>query len=966
MVGSILGHYRVDALVGQGGMGAVYRAFDIRLRRAVAIKVLTEAVGAKEAAARVLHEARAASSLSHPHIVTIHSVEHDAGVDFIVMEFVDGSSLAQLIPPAGLPIDRAIDYATQIADAVAMAHRAGIVHRDIKPANVIAADSGALKVLDFGIARRTALPDDVTRQLTVDGTLTVPGEVAGTIGYLAPEQIAGRAADARSDVFSLGVLIYEMLTGARPFAGDSAWAIIDATMRAEPPSLRARRSDIPAALHRIVAKCLAKRPEERYASAREVADDLRALTTRTAGGFGRRPLVVAGVAAAVVIAAVSAGTMIWMRARDERAARARAAVPQVSRLVDAGEVVQAFRVARAALASAPNDPEIIAAYNEHTEAVRLESTPPGADMSIREYAANDAGWIPLGRTPSNARVPLGQVRWRVAKNGYDTIEVSPNNPQFTFALAPTGTVPEGMVFVAHGTFQLESTGKDVGLPDYYIDKFEVTNRQFKQFVDAGGYATRRYWTQPFVKDGRTLDWNEAISLFRDSTGRPGPSTWELGTYPDGQDDFPVNGVSWYEAAAYGEWAHKRLPTAYHWYHASGAFGIFSNILNFSNFAGKGTVKVGSAGGLGPYGTYDMAGNVKEWCWNATTSRGWRYILGGAYNEATYKFRDEDAQPPFERGPGFGFRLMQQRTAMEDAQLAPIETLERDAAALKPVGDAIYAVYRRLYDYDPTPIDGRVDEVDESNRYWRRELVSFRAAYGNDRVPAWLFIPRSVPPPYQTLVFFPASDALTKRPSREAALQWMEYLVRGGRAVIYPVYQDTYERYVTRPKGPGQNFLREISIQRALDLRRAIDYLQSRPDVDRSRIGFYAMSLGAQLAPVFLALEPERLKTAALISGGFETWTLPPESDPVNFAPRVHQPVLMVNGREDFDLPYETAQVPMFNALGTPPADKRHVIFEGGHIPPHPLEIYKVVLDWYDKYLGPVSRQRAGSESRTGS
>ena len=197
-----------------------------------------------------------------------------------------------------------------------------------------------------------------------------------------------------------------------------------------------------------------------------------------------------------------------------------------------------------------------------------------------------------------------------------------------------------MVLVPAGSVDLD-TGSVV-LPGYWIDKYEVTNRQFKQFVDAGGYRTREFWREPFVKDGRPLDWEHAIAEFHDQTGRPGPSTWEIGAYPDGQDDFPVSGVSWYEAAAYAVFAHKQLPTVYHWYGASGAFSVFSDVLSVSNFSGRGTARVGQYGGVGPFGTYDMAGNVKEWCWNSTNA-GRRFVLGGAFNDADYQFRDEDAQ-----------------------------------------------------------------------------------------------------------------------------------------------------------------------------------------------------------------------------------------------------------------------------------------------------------------------------------
>jgi serine/threonine protein kinase/Tol biopolymer transport system component len=276
--GARLGSYEIESLLGAGGMGEVYRARDTRLNRTVAIKVLPhDQVADPERERRFLQEARAASALNHPHIVTLHDIAHEAGIDFLVMEYVAGTSLEQLIAARRVTLVEALEYGQQMASALAAAHAAGIIHRDIKPANVIVTPEGQLKVLDFGLAKLVERdrdePEAGTR--TLAALRTEPGQVMGTAAYMSPEQASGRALDHRTDIFSLGVVVYEMIAGERPFRGPSQVEALHAIIHTPPPPLSQ-----PPELQDILEKALAKDPKERYQHAGDFALDLRRFQQR--------------------------------------------------------------------------------------------------------------------------------------------------------------------------------------------------------------------------------------------------------------------------------------------------------------------------------------------------------------------------------------------------------------------------------------------------------------------------------------------------------------------------------------------------------------------------------------------------------------------------------------------------------------------------------------------------------------
>jgi cephalosporin-C deacetylase-like acetyl esterase len=516
---------------------------------------------------------------------------------------------------------------------------------------------------------------------------------------------------------------------------------------------------------------------------------------------------------------------------------------------------------------------------------------------------------------------------------------------------PSGTLPQTSIsgFGSLGPYPIEH---------YFIDRCEVTSKQYQAFVDGGGYQKREYWKNEFVKDGRVLSWEEAMAGFRDATGRPGPATWEAGRYPAGRDNFPVAGVSWYEAAAYAEFAGKSLPTIYHWLWAAG-LAASPYIVPLSNFGTDGPAAVASYKGIGPFGTYDMAGNVKEWCWNET--KGLRFILGGAWDEATYMFSNADARSPFDRSATNGFRCASYPTAIPDRLTGPRQREFRDYGKERPASDELFRVFARQYAYDRRELNAVLVSVDESQESWRKQKIAFDAAYGGERVTAYLFLPKNLRPPYQTVVFFPGSGVLLAESSEHlVGMNLLDYIIKSGRAVLYPVYQETYER---RPKSwepamgttAGRSLVhrRDRIVMWYKDLARSIDYLETRADVDRAKLAFLGHSMGAADGPIFCALEP-RLKVCILQVGGLYQRETLPEVDAFHFAPRVKVPTLMLNGREDFIFPLESSQLPLYRLLGTPAEHKRHVVLEAAHdLGAQRTRVVREVLDWLDRYLGPI-------------
>jgi dienelactone hydrolase len=551
------------------------------------------------------------------------------------------------------------------------------------------------------------------------------------------------------------------------------------------------------------------------------------------------------------------------------------------------------------------------------------------------------------------------------KAGYQTVEYAGplayariGSDIDTLKLDSVGSLPENMVKVPAKTTDmyivgLEQYGPKV-VPGFLMDRYEVSNKQYKMFVDAGGYSNKAYWQHAFFDGGRQLSFEEAMKRLIDQTGRQGPSTWVGGSYVEGEGDHPVAGVSWYEASAYANWAKKKLPTIFHWSVAAETSRT-EFIVPLSNYNGKGTVVTGSLPGFSTFGIYDIAGNVREWCSNATAS-GENFILGGGWNDETYSFNDSYTQPTLDRSAGNGFRCIRElpgSPVSADLTMA-INKLFRDYKKEKPVDDKTFEIFKRQFAYDNLPLKD-TSQIFWSNDFCTVEKVTFEAAYNNERMQAYLILPKATKPPYQPILFFPGSnDIHSKKFEIQFPISRLDFLIKAGRAIIIPVLKGTNERHdeLNSDLQAETVFYKDHVIMWRKDIGRSIDYLETRKDIQPDKLAYLGWSWGGFMGGIMPAVE-KRFKVVILNVGGMEMNRALPEVDQLNFISRVTQPVLMLNGRHDMFFPVETSQKPMFNLLGTPAADKRHVIYESGHLVPR-NEFVRESLSWLDKYLGPVN------------
>ena len=995
--------------LGTGGFGEIWLAADMNTltrhvfkfcfqadrvqglkREVVILRLLKESLGDREDIARVVD----------------WDLDHQPY--YIESEYTEGGDLKTWAKNQGgisqVPLGTRLELMAQAADALSAAHGAGVLHKDIKPGNILihqtdGSQTPYVVLADFGIGLLTDLKLLKEQDITTMGlTETLVGSSStagsGTALYMAPELLEGKAPSPQSDIYSLGVLLYQMVTGdlSRALASDWEQTVSDELLRQD------------------IAGCVGGKPESRLSDSSQLAERLRSLGKRQeqldAETSARekeqetllrrqrmkKRLMITGVIVLILAITTVFSTLYYRNSKQEamRVWARETAMPEIQNNLEEEDYSAAYALAKKAQTFIPDDPTLKTCIDDATNKINIDTQPSGAKVAYKPYKDVDGKWIDLGVTPINGvRVPVGMQRWRIQKEGYQERELARgvlprkglgteqirifkamwSDPlTFQWDLYEENMVPEGTIGVDRGKFMMALSGlpltlKVTALDHFFIDRTEVTNRMYKEFIDSGGYGDPKFWKQEFKKDGQVIPWAEAMKSFVDRTGQSGPSTWELGDYPEGQDDYPVSGVSWYEAAAYAEFKGKSLPTLFHW--ARAAFPlreimmpITSLIVPQSNLGGTGPARVGEYPGIGSSGAKDMAGNLREWCWNGAGEQ--RHSLGGMWRDPSYMFYFILPMPAWDRSPGNGFRCMAYPEGVRPPSdlLRDIEVGFHDPYNVPVFSKETFQVIKDMFSYSPMPLNPVVESEKEVGRGWKRETVSIDAAYNKERLILHMDLPTAGKPPFKAVIYFPAGNAwLMPKFTRNPLLEPWVAIPKSGRAFITPIYSGTFERGgAVKDKlehKSGSAWFSEF----LQDLGKTIDYLETRKDIDTKNIAFLGLSWGGTRGAALTAFE-SRIKVMILVAGGIDLPISRPK--PMGLlAPYVTVPTLMLNGKNDFLFPFESHQKPLFDLIGTPPEHKRHIRYEAGHLPLPRAQMLKDIMIWLDKYQGPVNTKLGG-------
>ena len=605
-------------------------------------------------------------------------------------------------------------------------------------------------------------------------------------------------------------------------------------------------------------------------------------------------------------------------------------IPELIEVFDNGEISKSFIMSRDLLKIYPNNEIIKNYYSKSSRYVKLKTDKKGIDVSV--MYPGDSTYNYIGKTPIDSFVVPNNYQYHYLKFNYDNaefIERSRNNHDYRF---PENTIeiPKGhKAFLGITPRFMWLQGLDfenINIESFSIAENEVSNKDFQEFVDAGGYENRIYWDFPYQVGSKTYDFNSTIKMFTDRYGKPGPSNWAYGQFPAGLDNYPVTGISWFEARAYAKFKNLKLPNIYEWAYASGVSENFMNVNQYvtrnSNYNStqlrEVSIKLGSYNGLN-----NIGGNIKEWTLNPNGDNQEKFsIMGGAYNEPSYTFNNYYSLSPFDRSIGNGFRLSKNLTnGQSELDNDIIPEFKRNFYKIEDISDEVFNVYKSQFDYNSQLLNSTTSSIENFQDGYSSQIFEMETTYESDeKLFGYVVFSNKFKDKYDPIIIYPNASSIgsntdTNLPNQ--LLNRFKYLIDEGYAIIHPIYHNTYSREKTHNTfwpNDSEKYKNTI-IKIGQDYKRSLDYIESRNDFNFENLSYFGYSWGSTTSNYLLAID-DRIKAAVLCVGGLMMQKSKKEVEAHYYVRRIKTPILHIVGKEDGIFGFEESYKPWKELIGT--------------------------------------------------
>ena len=640
-------------------------------------------------------------------------------------------------------------------------------------------------------------------------------------------------------------------------------------------------------------------------------------------------------------------------------------IEEIVEKFDQGDNIFVFKRAKELLASFPENKLLKRYFNKATYPINISTDSLLAQVYIKYDT--DTTWNYIGETPIDSiRVPASTKRHKKTKDFQlkfiinDRSIFAATNQSGQFYFGKVDQFPqEHSIISGSKNHLMYFPGIDFGnitFEPYSIARTEISNLDFKDFVKDGGYENEEYWDFPIILDGIEYTYNNSIKSFVDKHGQFGPANWSYGQFDANRENYPVTGISWFEARAYARYKYLALPNVFQWLSAAGLSGFVDNLpdISTSNLKANYLWDVNDPRGENYYGIMNIAGNVREWSTNPMGVEKNKYsILGGSYSDNPYSFNEYQSISPFDRSIGNGFRVVKSKNDQSLDDFI-ITYNQRDILSEADVSEDVFNIYKKQFEYDDYDLDVAIESISGYDGYvvQRYQLTP---PYENDELlHGYIVYLKKVNGLIIPIIEFPIAAAIYRNSDEtiiESIIAHQKHLLMEGYAIIRPVYYSTYSRKktITSWWANETDQYKNSIIKMGKDYKRSIDYIESRDDFDFKNLSYMGYSWGSIMGNIMLAID-DRVKFAFLLSGGLEVQKTKQEIDPAIFTRRITMPVMHINGKNDGVFDYNNSQLPMQKLLGTPQEDQEMIVLEDvGHIIPEDI-IIENHLRWLKKYI----------------